>query len=488
MNGVTKVSRESKKVEKCLFLRRGSLCYSGCAEGKEETVKRIQVNVAVSDPELGRAIVRGMSAKSGRMLFRQLQAEEGNNEAADESFSITGDIEVNDDDLWISDQEFVYKRYSSACLYVSLSDELQIPEWRRDEPGNCGRKMEKNLPPETLIAGRISHEQIHEDKGTDAGVPLNRDSLLSGLNLLWFQKTGRQAEYLFLQQTSVTAFFGISGGCGTTACALSTARLLHRIYGSKCLYISMKPVDDSGNYLRKDGSCSLLRLLYAFQRSRQEPILPYLNEEDGIWYFKGTERGLDEQVRLESMEKLFKELSRQGEFQHVIIDFGTSLTEEHMEMMQCCDAAVLVGKGERALRPLFQREWEDKLLNLLPNIALLHNMDDGRQDMASWDMSVNWTEESEAENREIEKRKGRKTYQLEDRKKDGQTQEEDQKMPACLPEFHVSVCEKAFIRMGGRWKIDLSGCFGAELSRLAVWIEEGDGSVLGGEEHEQKRE
>lgn len=444
-------------------------------------MKRIQVNVAVSDRELGKAIVRGMSAKSGRMRFRQLQAEIGKDWEADDTSMLNMDSGIQDADLWITDQESVCQLYPSSCLLLSASDAGHEPEWIRDDSDRCGKKSERMLPPADPMTGHSQKNKQKEKSGMYAGVPLNRNSLLSGLNQLWFQKTGQPAEYVFLQQASVTAFFGISGGCGVTACALSTARLLHRIYGSKCLYVSMNPVDDSGNYLRKDGSCSLLRLLYAIHRGKKEAVQPYLNEEDGVWYFKGTESGLDEHVRAESMEALFKELSCQLDFQHIILDFGTSLTEEHIEMMQCCSAAVLVGKGERALRPLFQRMWEKKLLNLLPNTALLHNMDDGRQEGAQWEDCYNLETEPQMKEEDGENEKGRKTFQMEDRKEEPAGEEERQERQTLVPEFHVSVCEKAFIHMGGRWKIDLSGCFGAELSRLAVWIEEGDGCVSEGE-------
>ncbi|MGN1382179.1 MAG: hypothetical protein ACI4W2_05105 [Eubacterium sp.] len=407
-------------------------------------MKKIQVNVAVSDPEYGRAIVRGMSAKPGRLQFRQLQTEFGEDVADDDSSVVTCEG-VRKADLWITDQEAVYESYSPYCLYLS------------------------------------------KDEKQDAGVPLNRNGLLSGLNQLWFQKTGKPAEYLFLQQAAVTAFFGVSGGSGITACALAVARLLYRIYGVKCLYISMNPVDDSGSYLKKGDSCGLLRLLYALQRGKHEPIQPYLNEEDGIWYFRGTESGLDEHVRVESMEPLFAELARQGNFQHVIIDFGTSLTEEHIEMMQCCSAAVLVGKGERALRTLFQKNLENKLLNLLPNAVMLHNMEDGRQDVIPWEEYSGPELGSEEKEEKDENRKERKTYRLEDCREENRQQEKGKKKKTGLPEFHVSVCEKAFIHMGGRWKIDLSGCFGAELSRLAVWIEEGDGRVSGEVGHEENK-
>ena len=108
-------------------------------------------------------------------------------------------------------------------------------------------------------------------------------------------------------------------------------------------------------------------------------------------------------------------------------------------------------------------------------------MDDCRQEGAQWEDCYNLETEPQMKEEDGENEKGRKKFQMKDRKEEPAGEEERQERQTLVPEFHVSVCEKAFIHMGGRWKIDLSGCFGAELSRLAVWIEEGDGCVSEGE-------
>jgi cellulose biosynthesis protein BcsQ len=434
-----------------------SACYAVGGEGKEENVNKVRVNVACSDPQLGAAIVRGMSSVSRRMEFwqagharcgrqdersREMSCGAAENGIRDDLNFHCDETEKSCTELWVTDNRKVWQRHRKHCLYIPeiiKQMNVQIDVQNRSNPAPVG--LLRAQSPES-----------------NDGILLNRKAILDGLNSLWYAETGMPAEYLSLHMFTSLAFCSACGGSGVTACALSCARLLFRQYGKKCLYLNMTAVDDSGNYLRKKGSGNLLRILYGFRQGKHVPVRPFLCEEDGVWFFSGLLQGLDEKIGESDMEVLFRELRMQEQFDYVLIDFGSSLTSAHLKMMQCCDAVLVTGKGPLSERPAFQRMWENRLLERFPHAAMLQNMDDGEDEIFR-----KWTS---GEEEKVDPEQKKECSSTEKSTGAAVTGKSD------VREFRISRCSEAFVRMGGRWTIDLNGCFGIEMSAVAKWLEE----------------
>ena len=432
-------------------------CYAVGGGGKEGNVNKVRVNVACSDPQLCAAIVRGMSSVSRRMEFcqashasyggqdercRELSCGASEGGICDDRNLYSDETEKSCTELWLTDSREIWQRHRKRCLFIPeiikrMNVQMDVQN-RRDPASDV-----------FLCAPR---------PGPDDGVLLNRKVIMDGLNSLWYAETGMPADYLSLHAFASAAFCSVCGGSGVTACALSCARLLFRQYGKKCLYLNMTAVDDSGNYLRRKNSGNLLRILYGLRRGKHVPVRPFLCEEDGIWFFSGLLQGLDEKIGESDMEILFRELKMQEQFDYVLIDFGSSLTSAHLKMMQCCDAVLVTGKGPLSERPAFQRMWERKLLERFPQAAMLQNMDDGEDEI--------FREWASGEEEKVDPAQKKECSSTEKSTGAAVTGESD------VREFRISRCSEAFVRMGGRWTIDLTGCFGIEMSAVAKWLEE----------------
>ncbi len=484
-----------------------------------------------------------MSAVSRRMRFRQADVPE--------YLQCRGDC-ADGADLWITDIKEIEERYSDRCVYLpSAGRGLTLAFAEEDLPWSSGscepddwdekekiiedreEGTEEGTGEGTAKSGgswldaeepyenrRYSGDADGEDLPSDQPPLITRKLILDALNQLWFWRMGRPAEYLSLSRVSSAAFCGAGGGSGVTACALSCARMLHEVYGRKCLYLNMTPVDDSGNYLKKEGSCSLLPLLYALKRGRHVPILPYLAEDAGVWYFRGTVTGLDEHVGAADLDMLIAELQRQGGFHHILLDFGTGLTEHHIELMQSCGAVLVVGEGPEVHRTTFRRNWEKRMLDLFPQAAMIQNRDDGEgsqfrsvlygageggeveEDDHEYNREDNHNRGRESEGRRAHKTENKRGHPYErgerinrfdyragdsednedkrygrssagnGRKKGAEQGERPRDADDPHPSFSVSDCPEAFIRMGGRLRIDLSGCIGLDFGQIAAWLEE----------------
>ena len=408
-------------------------------------MKKIRVNAVFSDPEYGAAVVRGMSAVSRRMEFFQVDpdtdfagntgAAEGCTEEDPEEEGLSGQQE-----LWLTDCREIEVIDPEKTLCISLPGE-PVP----DEASGAGH------PPEAQ-----SSENSRSRRTSEEDRIWNRKKIMDGLNRLWYQQTGMPAEYFTMKGLFTVSFCSVCGGSGVTACALACAQMLARQYGKWCLYLNMAAVDDSGNYLHKSEDEQMIRLFYSLKQGRHVPIRPYLREEDGIWFFSAGRCGLGGKLRDPDIELLFREIRRQENFDYVILDFGNSLSELHLKMIQCSDAVLIVGKGPLSERPVFQQKWEQSLRKRFSNAVMLQNMDDGEDEVFRTFCDAERDAEEDGETKDEESR--------------GSTGEN--RAHAGGKEFRVSCCREAFIRMGGRWKIDLSGCLGIELGAVAEWLEE----------------
>ena len=106
--------------------------------------------------------------------------------------------------------------------------------------------------------------------------------LANDLLFLYFKLSGKNIELSGNTRCKILVFCSVSGGCGCTSAALSTGRMLYRMYGCKCLYLNLCPIDDSKKYLQREGEKSLLSLLYYLDKGRDFPLGTFISKREGI--------------------------------------------------------------------------------------------------------------------------------------------------------------------------------------------------------------
>ena len=248
--------------------------------------------------------------------------------------------------------------------------------------------------------------------------------LVNQLIYIYFDLTGRMAEYRHQLQSKVIAFASLSGGAGVTSLAVAAGRMFDLIYGSRCLYLNLKPFDDSCRYLERNDDGSLMKLLFHLERSDEVPLKAFIREGEGVDLLMTNAWNQHVQdLTEERMERLLSQIDDLGCYRYVLLDIGNHLSRQNMERIRTCDCLVLVTPYSEGQKQVVVQQAEDVLRNLADCSITVVNRGQGYAD------------------------------------------QED-------APFYIAEEENAFVRMNGFIRHDLRGEYGLDCARLVKELEE----------------
>lgn len=158
---------------------------------------------------------------------------------------------------------------------------------------------------------------------------------------IYFELTGRMIPCREQRQCRLISFAAGGGGFGTTSLAIAVCCMLQRIYGSRCLYLNLCPVDDSRKYLKGADSGDLMKLLYYLQQERQFPLDGFITGTEELDYV--NTRLLNcacDEMDLTLLERFLKKAEETGAYDFVAADMGCHLTRRNRKVAQQSDIVV----------------------------------------------------------------------------------------------------------------------------------------------------
>lgn len=172
--------------------------------------------------------------------------------------------------------------------------------------------------------------------------------LIDDLLFIYFKMTDRVLEYRGNCRCRLITFVSDAGGSGTTLIAISAARMLYQIYGSRLLYLNLCPIDDSKKYLKSDHSDNLLKLLYYLDTGRNFPLENFITRGEEMDYIDTSIiNACFDDIKPALMTQFLKKVDGMGKYDYFLIDIGCSLSRENKRILENSDLVVLVHNWQR---------------------------------------------------------------------------------------------------------------------------------------------
>jgi Mrp family chromosome partitioning ATPase len=156
-------------------------------------------------------------------------------------------------------------------------------------------------------------------------------------------------------RVAIIGVYSASGGMGVTAASLHLAHLAS-LRERNVFYLNLEPYDAAGALLGDTRSEGLSRLLYAFnsQPEEAEALMKRLRKHHPVLkadYLPG-DCPPEERIALGSFEvgKLLGTISDSGDYDTVIVDLGSMMTEAHGEVLRRCDAMLWLAGCDASAR------------------------------------------------------------------------------------------------------------------------------------------
>lgn len=277
-------------------------------------METIKIGICMEDNDFGAAIARGLAIAGRRMEIHVLH-DRDNEELMDLVLSDKKSSDVNTLYLSESNEEEIYLQKGSYSIY-RYSDSIQM---------------------------------------TDA------------IYYIYFKLTGRVIRGRENNHCHLIEGISLSGGIGTTRILISTAKMLYRTYGSRCLYFSLSPFN-TGIYDRKlvkDGS--FLKLLYYLGEEREFSIRSFITETEEVDYLAaGIFNSHYGEFNLDFLINLLKKIDMEGKYDFLILDIGNHFTTETISLLEVAEGVLFIrGRNEGKLEEYFPhfsreiKEWEE---------------------------------------------------------------------------------------------------------------------------------
>lgn len=147
----------------------------------------------------------------------------------------------------------------------------------------------------------------------------------------------------------VIAFFGISGGVGTTTAAVGCARTIASS-GKSVLFVSLEQNGDLRHFLSGEGTATLSDVLYAV-KSRRANLGLKLNsmvrrDASGVSYFEPFEVILDSlELGVKDVKDMIQAMASTDKYEYIVIDLGSNYDSIRNRIMADAAVCLLVGNG-----------------------------------------------------------------------------------------------------------------------------------------------
>jgi len=156
-------------------------------------------------------------------------------------------------------------------------------------------------------------------------------------------------------RAAVLGVYSASGGVGVTTAALHLAHL-SALRQRNVFYLNLEPFDATGALLGDARSEGLSRLLYAFKSKPEEAglLLKRLRKHHPVLkadYLSG-DCPPEERMALGGSEigGLLATIVESGDYDSVIVDLGSAMTEAHGEVLRRCDAMLWLVASDAGAR------------------------------------------------------------------------------------------------------------------------------------------
>lgn len=185
-------------------------------------------------------------------------------------------------------------------------------------------------------------------------------TMVKHLLFIYFSLSGKVMGHGIIRTCKLLSFAAECGGAGVTSLAISLGRTLFALYGYKCLYLNLCPINDGNKYFINPQSNHMVKLLYYLDTDKPFPLEPFISSADELDYI--NTQTLNQQIldlSSEIMDKLLFRIEQLGLYQYVIVDMGNHLTRENVKLMESAEYTLLLRHNKRQL----PKKLREKLLD-----------------------------------------------------------------------------------------------------------------------------
>ncbi len=146
-------------------------------------------------------------------------------------------------------------------------------------------------------------------------------------------------------------FSSLCGGCGTTSCAMTSARFLKFRFDKKVLFLSLCPVDGSREYTGACDGGNMLSLLYHLSTGEEVPLCKFISSQEGVDHIRGQrDNRAASEMTISEMKRLLKMIDRMGEYDYVVFDVSSHLSSLARFLMDGADVNVVIKREGMTVR------------------------------------------------------------------------------------------------------------------------------------------
>ncbi len=186
--------------------------------------------------------------------------------------------------------------------------------------------------------------------------------LINDLLFIYFRLSGKNLEYVGDAECKILAFASASGGCGCTLTALSVGQMLYKMYGCKCLYLNLCPIDDSKKYLQTESGNSLLNLLYYLEVQRDFPLGSFISQTETMDYIHtNLINSYFDELSLTLLRRLLKKVDEIGIYSFLLVDMSNHFSRNNKQLLAQASQIVVLYQERDCISQVYFSRLVDEL-------------------------------------------------------------------------------------------------------------------------------
>ena len=270
--------------------------------GRRIGMETVRIGVIVSDMAYRNALLRGLSHESRDLQFISASAR--------------------DDDRMIR-----------ACQIVIADTEALEGEKIEKESGTALIHLTYREMYDSSYSGSEMEIFRYEDARVFVNKIIYYYAKVKGIDLYFHGK----------RKCRKVVFSSVSGGCGTTSAAITSARFLKYRFGKKTLFMSLCPFDGSRKFTGSGDGGNIVSLLYHLKAQDDVPLGKFISSSEGVDHFRGQSNNrLVAEMTVSDLKRLIQMIDEMGDYEFVIFDVGTNLGSLAKFLFERADVHVVV--------------------------------------------------------------------------------------------------------------------------------------------------
>lgn len=231
------------------------------------------------------------------------------------------------------------------------------------------------------------------------------ENLSKKLTILYCMKTGSKFISPMKKTGKIILFCSAAGGTGKTSIALALAQELTRFHGKKVLYINYEELESTDRYFKIQEEKTVSNYLYYLETNKDFSGLIdnfTVTDEYGIETFSASKgRNQLKLLNIEELCKFINIIQTAAQFDFILIDGDTSLSEETLWLISVCNKICKVDKWgsdikqanfDNYIEHIFGKQILDKIINVVN--YYMHQEDDACLEQASGKVYIDYDEDS----------------------------------------------------------------------------------------------